>query len=313
MTLGKFVAFNAYIGSLVWPMLALGDSITNFSQGYAGVDRIHEVFDAMPEVFDVPEPDEVERLRGEIDIRHLTFAYRADVATGIRDLTLHVAPGETLAIMGRTGCGKTTLVNLLCRAYEAPEGTIFFDGHDIRHLRLGTLHENIGYVPQDSFLFSDTLSRNISFGKPDATAEEIAAACADADVADDIADFPEQYETVVGERGVTLSGGQKQRVSIARALLKDSPILILDDSLSAVDTDTEETILGNLRRARAGKTTIMIAHRVSTVMNADHILVLEDGKAVEYGSREELMRIPDGVFRTMAEKQQLERQLELEE
>ena len=313
MTLGRFVAFNAYIGSLVWPMLALGDSITYFSQGYAGIDRIHEVFDAQPEVFDAEETDAVEQLHGEIDVRDLSFAYRADVAAGIRGLTLHVAPGETLAVMGRTGSGKTTLVNLLCRAYEVPEGTIFFDGHDVRRIPLRTLHENIAYVPQDSFLFSDTIGSNVAFGKSDATAEEIVAACMDADVHGDIADFPEQYETVVGERGVTLSGGQKQRVSIARALLKDSPILILDDSLSAVDTDTEETILGNLRRARAGKTTIMIAHRVSTVMNADHILVLEDGKAVEYGNREELMRIPDGVFRTMAEKQQLERQLELEE
>ena len=313
MTLGRFVAFNAYIGSLVWPMLALGDSITYFSQGYAGIDRIHEVFDAQPEVFDAEETDAVEQLHGEIDVRDLSFAYRADVAAGIRGLTLHVAPGETLAVMGRTGSGKTTLVNLLCRAYEVPEGTIFFDGHDVRRIPLRTLHENIAYVPQDSFLFSDTIGSNVAFGKSDATAEEIVAACMDADVHGDIADFPEQYETVVGERGVTLSGGQKQRVSIARALLKDSPILILDDSLSAVDTDTEESILGNLRRARAGKTTIMIAHRVSTVMNADHILVLEDGKAVEYGNREELMRIPDGVFRTMAEKQQLERQLELEE
>ncbi len=313
MTVGKFVAFNAYIGSLVWPMLALGDSITYFSQGYAGIDRIHEVFDEQPEVFDAAETDDVDALKGEIDIRDLSFAYRADVATGIRHLTLHVSPGETLAVMGRTGSGKTTLVNLLCRAYEVPEGTIFFDGHDIRRIPLRTLHENIAYVPQDSFLFSDTLTRNIAFGKPEATAEEIAAAAADADVHGDITDFPEQYETVVGERGVTLSGGQKQRVSIARALLKDSPILILDDSLSAVDTDTEETILGNLRRAREGRTTIMIAHRVSTVMNADHILVLEDGRMAEYGSREELMAIPGGIFRTMAEKQQLERQLELED
>ena len=313
MTLGKFVAFNAYIGSLVWPMLALGDSITYFSQGYAGVDRIHEVFDAQPEVFDAPETDDVEALRGEIDIRGLTFEYRADVDTGIRGLTLHVAPGETLAIMGRTGCGKSTLVSLLCRGYEVPEGTIFYDGHDIRRIPLRTLHENIAYVPQDNFLFSDTLSRNVAFGRADATPEEIIAACTAADVHGDISDFPEQYETVVGERGVTLSGGQKQRVSIARALLKDSPILILDDSLSAVDTDTEETILGNLRRAREGKTTIMIAHRVSTVMSADHILILEDGRMAEYGSREELMAIPDGIFRTMAEKQQLERQLELEE
>ncbi len=313
MTLGKFVAFNAYIGSLVWPMLALGDSITYFSQGYAGLDRIHEVFDEQPEVVDAETPDDVECLRGEIDIRDLTFAYRADVAAGIRDLTLHIAPGETLAIMGRTGSGKTTLVNLLCRAYEVPENTIFFDGHDIRRIPLHVLHENIAYVPQDSFLFSDTLSRNIAFGRPEATAEEIVAVCMDADVHGDITDFPAQYETVIGERGVTLSGGQKQRVSIARALLKNSPILILDDSLSAVDTDTEETILGNLRRARAGKTTIMIAHRVSTVMSADHILILEDGRMAEYGSREELMAIPGGIFRTMAEKQQLERQLELEE
>ena len=313
MTIGKFVAFNAYIGSLVWPMLALGDSITYFSQGYAGIDRIHEVFDEQPEVFDAAETDDVTRLNGEIDIRDLTFAYRADVAAGIRGLTLHITPGETLAIMGRTGCGKTTLVNLLCRAYEVPEGKIFFDGHDIRRIPLRTLHENIAYVPQDSFLFSDTLSSNIAFGRPDATAEEITAACTAADVHGDIADFPERYETVIGERGVTLSGGQKQRVSIARALLKDSPILILDDSLSAVDTDTEETILGNLRRARTGRTTIMIAHRVSTVMAADHILVLEDGAAAEYGTREELMAIPNGIFRTMAEKQQLERQLELEE
>ena len=313
MTLGKFVAFNAYIGSLVWPMLALGDSITYFSQGYAGVDRIHEVFDAQPEVFDAPDTDDVETLRGEIDIRDLTFEYRADVDTGIRGLTLHVAPGETLAIMGRTGCGKSTLVSLLCRGYEVPEGTIFYDGHDIRRIPLRTLHENIAYVPQDNFRFSDTLSRNVAFGRADATPEEIIAACTAADVHGDISDFPEQYETVVGERGITLSGGQKQRVSIARALPKDSPILILDDSLSAVDTDTEESILGNLRRARAGKTTIMIAHRVSTVMSADHILILEDGRMAEYGSREELMAIPDGIFRTMAEKQQLERQLELEE
>ncbi len=313
MTLGKFVAFNAYIGSLVWPMLALGDSITYCSQGWAGLDRIHEVFDEQPEVFDAPETDDVERLRGEIDIRDLHFTYRADVATGIYGLTLHVEPGETLAIMGRTGSGKTTLVNLLCRAYEVPEGSIFFDGHDVRRIPLRTLHENIAYVPQDNFLFSDTLSRNVAFGRADATAEEIVAACRDADVHGDISDFPEQYETVVGERGVTLSGGQKQRVSIARALLKDSPILILDDSLSAVDTDTEESILANLRRVRAGKTTIMIAHRVSTVMNADRILVLADGRMAEYGSREELMSIPDGIFRTMAEKQRLERQLELEE
>ena len=313
MTLGKFVAFNSYIGSLVWPMLALGDSITYFSQGYAGLDRIHEVFEENPEVFDGAELDDVDCLEGEIEIRDLTFAYREDLPEKIRDLTLHVEKGETLAVMGRTGEGKTTLVNLLCRVYEVPEGKIFFDGHDVRHIPLRTLREGIAYVPQDNFLFSNTLSKNIAFGRLDATPEEIEEACVAADIHDNIMDFPDKYETVVGERGVTLSGGQKQRSSIARALLKDSPILILDDSLSAVDTDTEETILGNLKRMRAGKTTIMIAHRVSTVQNADHILVLEEGRMVEYGTHDELMAIPDGIFRTMAEKQQLERQLELEE
>ena len=313
MTLGKFVAFNSYIGSLVWPMLALGDSITYFSQGYAGLDRIHEVFEENPEVFDGAELDDVDSLEGEIEIRDLTFAYREDLPEKIRDLTLHVEKGETLAVMGRTGEGKTTLVNLLCRVYEVPEGKIFFDGHDVRHIPLRTLREGIAYVPQDNFLFSNTLSKNIAFGRLDATPEEIEEACVAADIHDNIMDFPDKYETVVGERGVTLSGGQKQRSSIARALLKDSPILILDDSLSAVDTDTEETILGNLKRMRAGKTTIMIAHRVSTVQNADHILVLEEGRMVEYGTHDELMAIPDGIFRTMAEKQQLERQLELEE
>ena len=313
MTLGKFVAFNAYIGSLVWPMLALGDSITYFSQGYAGLDRIHEVFESEPEVFDGAELDKVDHLEGEIDIRNLTFSYREDLPDMIRDLTLHVEKGETLAVMGRTGDGKTTLVNLLCRVYEVPEGKIFFDGHDARHIPLRILREGIAYVPQDNFLFSNTLSKNIAFGKLDATPEEIVAVCKEADIHDNIMDFPEKYETVVGERGVTLSGGQKQRSSIARALLKNSPILILDDSLSAVDTDTEETILGNLKRLRAGKTTIMIAHRVSTVQNADHILVLDGGRMAEYGTHDELMAIPGGIFRTMSEKQQLERQLELEE
>ena len=313
MTLGKFVAFNAYIGSLVWPMLALGDSITYFSQGYAGLDRIHEVFEENPEVFDSAELDDVDSLKGEIEIRDLTFAYREDLPEKIRDLTLHVEKGETLAVMGRTGEGKTTLVNLLCRVYEVPEGKIYFDGHDVRHIPLRVLREGIAYVPQDNFLFSNTLSRNIAFGRLDATPEEIKAACVAADIHDNIMDFPDKYETVVGERGVTLSGGQKQRSSIARALIKESPILILDDSLSAVDTDTEETILGNLKKLRAGKTTIMIAHRVSTVQNADHILVLENGRMAEYGTHDELMAIPNGIFRTMAEKQQLERQLELEE
>lgn len=313
MSLGRFVAFNLYIGSLVWPMLALGDSITYISQGVAGMHRIHEVYDAQPEITDSPEPDAVTALSGEIELEHVSFRFREDLPDCLRDLSVRVAPGETLAVMGRTGSGKTALVSLLTRSYDIQSGSIRFDGHDIQNIPLRVLRENIACVPQDNFLFSDTVRGNIAFGKPGAEQEEIVRAAVAADIHDNIMDFPEKYDTVVGERGVTLSGGQKQRSSIARALLKDSPILILDDALSAVDTDTEETILRNLKTLRAGKTTILIAHRVSTVANADHILVLEEGRVREYGSHAELMAIPGGVFRTMAEKQQLERQLDLED
>lgn len=312
ITLGKFVAFNMYIGSLVWPMLALGDSITLVSQGIAGLNRIHEVFDEEPEIKDDPAPDMVDALSGQVSFNDVTFSYKADLPEAIVDLSVDVKPGETLAIMGRTGAGKTTLVNLLCRVYDVDSGSITLDGHDVRKIPLRTLHENIAYVPQDNFLFSNTLAKNIAFGKLDASQEEIEAAAIAADIHDNIMDFPEKYETVVGERGVTLSGGQKQRSSIARAILKDSPILILDDSLSAVDTDTEETILANLKRVRAGKTTIIIAHRVSTVQNADHVLVIEDGRMLEYGTHDELMA-KGGAFATMVHKQQLEKQLLAEE
>ncbi|MBR1660323.1 MAG: ABC transporter ATP-binding protein [Oscillospiraceae bacterium] len=313
MTLGKFVEFNAYIGSLVWPMIALGDSVTYISQGVASLKRIHAVFDERPDIADEDELDDVTALGGEITLDRVSFAHRPGEADALRDLTLKIPKGETLAVMGRTGAGKSTLVNLLCRAYDIDSGSICFDGHDIRRIPLHVLRENIAYVPQDNFLFSDTLRRNLAFGRPEAGEGEIVAGAKDADLHDDVVNFPEGYDTVVGERGVTLSGGQKQRSSIARALLKDAPVLILDDALSAVDTDTEERILANLKRVRAGKTTVMIAHRVSTVQNADHILVLEQGRMAEYGTREELMAIPGGVFRTMAEKQQLERQLQLEE
>jgi len=309
MSLGRFVAFNMYIGSLVWPMIALGDCITMISQGIAGLDRIHEVLDSESDITDDPAPDAVDALSGQISIRDMSFRYQSDLPCALEHVSVDVAKGETLAVMGRTGAGKTTLVNLLCRVYDVTEGSITFDGHDIRKIPLHVLRENIAYVPQDNFLFSNTLANNISFGKLDATEEEIEQAARDADIHDNIMEFPERYQTVVGERGVTLSGGQKQRSSIARALLKDSPILILDDSLSAVDTDTEETILENLKRARAGKTTIMIAHRVSTVQNADNVLILEEGHIVEYGPYETLLHKEGGVFATMVQKQQLEKQL----
>jgi len=294
-------------------MLALGDSITMISQGVAGLGRLHEVMDEQSEIVDDPEPDEVGSLTGQISVKNMSFAYQKDLPDALHDVNVEIVPGETLAVMGRTGAGKTTLVNLLCRVYDVTEGGISFDGHDIRKIPLHVLHENIAYVPQDNFLFSATLANNISFGKLDATREEIERAARDADIHDNIVDFPEGYDTMVGERGVTLSGGQKQRSSIARALLKDSPILILDDALSAVDTDTEETILENLKRVRQGKTTIIIAHRVSTVQNADHVLVLDEGRVVEYGEHDALLRKENGVFATMWKKQQLERQLLMED
>ena len=312
MTLGRFVAFNVYIGSMVWPMLAMGESVTIISQGIAGLDRLHEIMDETSDITDPEDPDDVSELKGGISVRNMSFDYREDLPEALHDINIEIAPGETLAVMGRTGSGKSTLVNLLCRMYDVSSGEIAFDGHDVRNIPLSVLRRGIAYVPQDNFLFSDTLAGNISFGKADATEEEIIAASEAAQLHSDVLDFPEGYETVVGERGVTLSGGQKQRASIARALLKDSPILILDDSLSAVDTDTEETILRNLKEIRAGKTTIIIAHRVSTVQNADNVLVLEDGHVAQYGSYAELAETP-GIFREMAEKQRLEQQLQTEE
>ncbi|MBQ7459883.1 MAG: ABC transporter ATP-binding protein [Oscillospiraceae bacterium] len=310
MTLGSFVTFNYYIGSLIWPMLALGDSVTLVSQGIAGINRIHEVFDETPDITDDPEPDAVEKLEGDIEFSGVSFRYKEDLPLAMDNVSIRIGKGETLAILGRTGAGKTTFVNLIERVYDIDAGSITLDGHDIKKIPLSVLHENIAYVPQDNFMFSDTLAGNISFGKLDASREEIEAAAKSADIHDNITDFPDGYETVVGERGVTLSGGQKQRSSIARAILKNSPILILDDSLSAVDTDTEERILYNLKESRRGKTTIMIAHRVSTVQNADHVMVLEDGRIIEYGKREELFE-KDGAYASMVRKQQLESELRM--
>ena len=312
ITLGKFVTFASYVGTMVWPMLAFGDCINTFTLGYAGVKRINKVFAEVPEITDSENPDDVKELSGEIEFDHVSFRYNDDLPEALHDLDFTIKKGETFAIMGRTGAGKTSTVNLITRIYDVTDGEIRLDGHPIKQIPLQVLRENIAYVPQDNFLFSETLKQNISFGKQDATMDEIIEACKMADIHDNISEFPLKYETMVGERGVTLSGGQKQRASIARALLKDSPILIMDDSLSAVDTDTEDTILANLKKIREGKTTIMIAHRVSTVQNADHILVLDDGNTIEYGTYDELIA-RDGEFARMVRKQQLEKQLAREQ
>lgn len=306
ITLGRFVAFNQYISMLVWPMLACGDAINMFSQGAASLRRIRAVFDAQTEVRDHSvSTDTEDDLTGHITFSHLTFAHRGHTEPTLKDISLDVPAGTTLAVVGRTGNGKSTLVNLLLHLYNTKPGMILLDDRDINSIPLRTLRENIAYVPQDNFLFSDTLKSNIAFGVEGEDMDAIVQATTDACIHESIVSFPDGYETVVGERGVTLSGGQKQRSSIARALLKNAPVLILDDALSAVDTDTEEQILNNLKKNRAGKTTILIAHRISTIQNADIIMVMENGAAKEIGTHAELMKL-DGIYRNMFEKQQLE-------
>ena len=322
ITVGQFVAFNSYIGMLVWPMMAVGECITSISQGTASLSRIHHIFDEEPDITDGPRTDHsITKLQGAISLNHLTFAYPSHPDTPVlKDVSVTVKPGETLAIIGRTGAGKTTIPSLLLRLYDVPEGMITIGGRDVKDIPLAVLREGVACVPQDNFLFSDTLQNNIAFGSGDKSLPSVIHAAQLACIHDNIAAFPDQYQTVVGERGVTLSGGQKQRSSIARALMKtldpqaSAPILILDDALSAVDTDTERNILDNLRTLRAGqdgqheRITIIIAHRISTIQDADHILVLDDGVMVEYGSHEELIA-QNGLYKSLFDKQQLEKQL----
>ena len=307
ITLGQFIAFNQYIGMLIWPMIALGDAITSFSQGRAAMGRILDVFSEENEIKEIENPI-FHQLQGEIEFKNVSFAY--DQQNVISNLNLNIEKGETLAIVGRLGSGKTSLMSLLFRLYDPTQGDIYIDGHNLKDLDLHQYRSSIAYVPQDSFLFSDTLENNLLFGVENKTTKDMIEACKNACIHDNIIDFPNGYQTMVGERGVTLSGGQKQRTSIARALIKDSNLLILDDSLSAVDTDTEEQILNNLKNIRQNKTTIIIAHRISTIMNANHILVLDEGVLKEYGTFEELMKL-NGIFKEMYDKQQLEKQLTL--
>ena len=310
ITLGQFVAFNSYVAMLVWPMIAVGESVSNFSQGMASLRRIREILDAEPDIRDEGDPA-ITSLKGDIVFDRLRFSYPGvpESRPTLEDISVQVGRGETLAVVGRTGCGKTTLMNLLVRLWEPeiPE-MIRIDGRPLREIPLSVLHRDIAYVPQDSFLFSDTIESNIAFGADDADHAAVQAAAEAADVHDNIIAFPQGYETMLGERGVTVSGGQKQRIAIARAILKNAPILILDDALSAVDTDTEERILKRLKELRAGKTTLIIAHRISTIQHADHILVLENGRRAEFGSHEELLA-QGGLYRSMYDRQQLEKQL----
>ncbi|SDF47336.1 ABC transporter [Thermoanaerobacter thermohydrosulfuricus] len=268
------------------------------------MERLNKIFSEVPEITDNYADPNITLIEGNIEIKNLSFSYKKGLPPVLKNINISLPKGKTLAIIGKTGSGKSTLVNLLARLYKVPQDTIFIDGHDINEIPLKVLRQNMGFVPQDNFIFSDTIANNIAFVNEEPL-EKIQEFASMADVHKDIMDFPQRYQTIVGERGVTLSGGQKQRIAIARALIKEPKILILDDSLSAVDTNTEETILNNLREYMKDRTTIIVSHRISTIKNADEIIVLDNGEIVERGTHEELIKLK-GLYNSIYEKQQLE-------
>ena len=302
---GQLVEYIGYFEAIVWPIMAISMLIEKTSRGQASLKRITELLDAPIDVADKNDVETLQNPKGGIEFRHLSFRYPDGEYDVLHDISFTVHPGESVGIVGKTGAGKTALVDLLLRTYNVPDGTLFVDGRDVNTLSIRSVRAACAYVPQDNFLFSDTIAHNIGFGVDDATPERIAHAAELADVRDNIVDFKDGYETVLGERGVTVSGGQKQRISIARALLKDAPILILDDSVSAVDTRTEQIILDNLKQSRAGKTTLLIAHRISTVERMDKIVFLEDGSIEAVGPHDELYA-HCAEYRRMVDLQRLE-------
>ena len=302
---GQLVEYIGYFEAIVWPIMAISMLIEKTSRGRASLKRITELLDAPIDVADKNDVHALQNPKGGIEFRHLTFRYPDGEYDVLRDISFTVHPGESVGIVGKTGAGKTALVDLLLRTYNVADGTLFVDGLDVNTLSIRSVRAACAYVPQDNFLFSDTIAHNIGFGVDDATPERIERAAELADVRDNIVDFKDGYETVLGERGVTVSGGQKQRISIARALLKDAPILILDDSVSAVDTRTEQIILDNLKQSRAGKTTLLIAHRISTVERMDKIVFLEDGSIEAVGPHDELYA-HCAEYRRMVDLQRLE-------
>lgn len=302
---GELVEFIGYFTAIVWPVMAVSQLIEMASRGKASLKRISELLDAKPDVIDRVSVTDCGELRGDIEFRGLNFTYPGSSRTVLNDVTLKIDAGESVGIIGKTGSGKTTLVDLILRTYNVPDGTLFLDGHDVNSIPIHRVRESCAYVPQDNFLFSDTIARNIGFSVDEIHMDAVSDAAKMADVHGNITGFPEGYETVLGERGVTVSGGQKQRISIARAILKDSPILILDDSVSAVDIKTEKVILDNLSNIRRGKTTILIAHRISTVEMMDKVIFIDDGRVVMVGKHDELYEnCPE--YRDMVDLQKLD-------
>ena len=306
---GDLIEFYGYFGSVVWPVIAISQLIDMSSRGKASLKRISDLLDAEVDVIDKEGVEAVENIRGDIEFRNLTFTYPGTDYKVLDNVSFKINAGENVGIIGKTGSGKTTIVDLILRIYNVPDGTVFVDGHDVNTIPIKNLRDFAAYVPQDNFLFSDTIINNIGFAQDSREEDEIVRVAKMSDVHENISGFKDGYATVLGERGVTVSGGQKQRISIARALYKEASILILDDSVSAVDTDTEKVIIGNLRENRKGRTTILIAHRISTVEKMDKIIYIEDGKIGAVGTHEELLETCSD-YKTMVELQKLEEERE---
>ncbi|HEX2643369.1 MAG TPA: ABC transporter ATP-binding protein [Thermoanaerobaculia bacterium] len=308
ISVGQFVTFQLFLGRLVWPMIALGWVINLAQRGVASLGRIRSILDVEPAIRDEEPLIDPGEIRGQVSFRHLSFAYRPDSPPVLSDIDFEVPAGATVALVGRTGSGKSTLLSLLPRLADPPHGMLLVDGLDVRHLPLARLRESIGMVPQETFLFSATIRENIALGRPEATLEEVEEAARLAGLETDLGQFPQGLDTIVGERGITLSGGQKQRVTLARALLRQPRILLLDDCLSAVDTHTEEQILHNLRTVFQGRTVFLVSHRISTVKEADLILVLDHGRILERGTHGQLIAY-GGLYADLHQRQLLEEEL----